>query len=302
MIKGFLYGIATSVTIGLIPLFTLPLMARGMHFESILFYRFVLATLALGVMMKLKGESFRVGRADIPFFLLLGFFYTCSAMFLFWGYDFMGAGVATTLHFTYPVFVTLLMLCFFRERTSWITLLAIMLAIAGVARLSISGDIHFSALGVVIVLLSAVAYASYIVVVNKSRVRTMDGRKLAFYVFVVSTILFGLRASTHLGIQPIPDGMSVLNLFLLAVLPTVISNITLVLAVRRIGGTLTSVLGAMEPLTAVCVGVLVFGEAFTANEAFGMLLIITAVTLIILSGTIKKALSVLFRGVRTKFI
>ena len=186
MIKGFLYGIATSVTFGLIPLFTLPLMARGMHFESILFYRFVLATLALGVMMKLKGESFRVGRADIPFFLLLGFFYTCSAMFLFWGYDFMGAGVATTLHFTYPVFVTLLMLCFFRERTSWITLLAIMLAIAGVARLSISGDIHFSALGVVIVLLSAVAYASYIVVVNK----------------------FGNPAHTRrdVGIEPLPPG------------------------------------------------------------------------------------------------
>lgn len=298
MIKGFLYGIATSVTFGLIPLFTLPLMARGMHFESILFYRFVLATLALGVMMKLKGESFRVGRADIPFFLLLGFFYTCSAMFLFWGYDFMGAGVATTLHFTYPVFVTLLMLCFFRERTSWITLLAIMLAIAGVARLSISGDIHFSALGVVIVLLSAVAYASYIVVVNKSRVRTMDGRKLAFYVFVVSTILFGLRASTHLGIQPIPDGMSVLNLFLLAVLPTVISNITLVLAVRRIGGTLTSVLGAMEPLTAVCIGVFVFSEPFTSSEALGMSLIIVAVTLIILSRSIRQGVSLLERKLR----
>ena len=88
----------TSVTFGLIPLFTLPLMAEGMHFESILFYRFIIATIALGCMMKIKGESFAVEKKDIPYFLILGLFYTGSAMFLFWGYDFMGAGIATTLH------------------------------------------------------------------------------------------------------------------------------------------------------------------------------------------------------------
>ena len=38
-LKGFFYGIATSVTFGLIPLFTLPLMQKGMVFDSILFYR-----------------------------------------------------------------------------------------------------------------------------------------------------------------------------------------------------------------------------------------------------------------------
>ena len=91
-IKGFVYGIATSATFGLIPLFTLPLMAKGMQFD----------------------------------------------MFLFWGYNFMSAGIATTLHFTYPIFVTLIMLLFFREKTSWVTLLAIGLAICGVARLSIN--------------------------------------------------------------------------------------------------------------------------------------------------------------------
>ena len=101
-LKGFFYGIATSVTFGLIPLFTLPLMQKGMVFDSILFYRFLFATFALGAMMKIKKESFRIESRDIPMFLLLGLLYTGSAMFLFWGYGFMGAGVATTLHFTIP--------------------------------------------------------------------------------------------------------------------------------------------------------------------------------------------------------
>lgn len=290
-VKGFAYGIATSATFGLIPLFTLPLMAKGMQFDSILFYRFLIAALALTGIMAVRKESFRIERREIPILILLGSFYTTSAMFLFWGYSFMSAGIATTLHFTYPIFVTLIMLLFFREKTSWVTLTAIGLAICGVARLSINeGEIQLKAIGVLIVLLSAVGYALYIITVNKSRVRMMSGRKLTFYVFVVSTLLFAIKAATNQGIQPIPDTMSLVNLILLAVVPTVISNITLIQAVHSIGGTLTAVLGAMEPVTAVGVGVLVFSEPFTANLALGIGLIILAVTIIILSKSIQKAL------------
>lgn len=297
-LKGFAFGILTSATFGLIPLFTLPLMAKGMQFDSILFYRFLFAALALTGIMAAKKESFQVAKREIPVLILLGFFYTASAMFLFWGYNFMSAGIATTLHFTYPVFVTLIMLLLFREKTSWITLMAIVLAICGVARLSINeGEMRLSALGVFIVLLSAVGYALYITTVNKSRVQKMTGRKLTFYVFVVSTILFAIKAGTNEGIQPIPDPMSFANLILLAIVPTVISNITLVLAVHNIGGTLTAVLGAVEPITAVCVGVLVFSEPFTPNLAVGILLIIIAVTLIILSKSIQNTLREIYRKV-----
>lgn len=300
-LKGFLYGIATSVTFGLIPLFTLPLMAKGLIFDSILFYRFLLATAALGAMMLLKKETFRIQMRDVPVLILLGLLYTGSAMFLFWGYNFMGAGVATTIHFTYPIFVTLLMFVFFREKASWITWLAILLAIAGVAKLSIKGsELTLDPLGMLIVILSAMAYASYIIVVNKSHVRSMNGRKLAFYVFIVSTLLFAVKAMSNEGIQPVPDALSWINLFLLAVVPTVISNITLVLAVHHIGGTLTSVLGAMEPVTAVCIGAFVFGEEFTWQSGLGILFIITAVTLIILSRTIQKTLSTVVRKIRPR--
>ena len=295
-LKGFAFGILTSATFGLIPLFTLPLMAKGMQFDSILFYRFLFAALALASIMAAKKESFHADKRDIPVLILLGFFYTASAMFLFWGYNFMSAGIATTLHFTYPVFVTLIMLLFFREKTSWITLMAIVLAICGVARLSIGEEeIRLSALGVFIVLLSALGYALYITTVNKflaggstSRLK-MGGRKLTFYVFVVSTALFAIKAGT------IPDSMSFVNLILLAIVPTVISNITLVLAVHNIGGTLTAVLGAVEPITAVCVGILVFSEPFTPNLAVGILLIIIAVTMIILSKSIQGTLRKLYR-------
>lgn len=300
-IKGLIYGIVTSVTFGLIPLFTLPLMKEGMSLDSILFYRFLFATIALGIMMKVHKEPFAIKMNDLPLLVLLSTYYMVSAQFLFWGYDYMGAGVATTLHFTYPVFVTLLMLILFREKASWVTWLAIILAVYGVARLSIGGEDHkFSFFGVGIVLLSALGYAAYITTVNKSHLRIMPNRKLAFYVFVFTTLLFAGKVSVTQTLQPIPDVMSGVNLVLLAVLPTVISNITLLLAVHHIGGTMTSVLGALEPVTAVCIGAFVFGEAFTWQQGLGIAMILVAVTLIILGKPIQNTLSSVVKLIRPR--
>ncbi|MGM9758784.1 MAG: DMT family transporter [Parabacteroides sp.] len=301
--SGFVYGILTSMTFGLIPLFTLPLMAAGMHQESILFYRFLFASIALALMMVGKRESMRVKRDELPFLVLLGLLYTGSALFLFSGYSYMAAGIATTIHFTYPVFVTLILLLFFRERASFLTCLAIVLAIAGVARLSISdGNLELSGMGVIIVLLSAVCYGVYITIVNKSRIQWMTGRKLTFYVFAVSTLLFAVKLNLEEGIQPVPDGHAWLNLILLALVPTVVSNITLVLAVHRIGGTLTSVLGAVEPVTAVCVGSIVFSEPFTPQLALGIVMILTAVTLIILAKPIRQATHTTWRRLKREWV
>ena len=292
---------ATSVTFGLIPLFTLPLIGKGMVYDSILFYRFLFASLALAAVMLVKKETFRIDLRDLPVFILLAFFYTFSSLFLLYGYGYMGAGVATTLHFTYPVFVTLIMFFLFREKTGWLTWLSIALAVCGVALLSLpESGLSADVKGIVIVLLSAVAYGSYIVGVNKSRVRNMNSRKLAFYVFVFTTIIFGIKDMASGSLQLPPDPVSYCNLFFLAVLPTVVSNIALVLAVQNIGGTLTSVLGALEPLTAVCIGALVFGEDFTLREGFGILLVLTAVTVIILTGTIQGTLDKVFKKIRPR--
>ena len=299
--KGIFFGMATSVTFGLIPLFTLPLIGKGMEYDSILFYRFLFASLALGTVMLIKKESFRIEMKDIPVFLLLAFFYTFSSLFLLCGYGYMGAGVATTLHFTYPVFVSLLMFLLFREKASWLTWVSIAMAVCGVALLSLpSTGMSADVKGIIIVILSAVAYGSYIVGVNKSRVRNMNSRKLAFYVFIFTTVIFGVKDLASGSLQMPPDISSVGNLVLLAVLPTVVSNITLVLAVQNIGGTLTSILGALEPVTAVCIGVVVFGEEFTVGEAVGITLILAAVVLVILNRSIKENLTLLLKRIRPR--
>lgn len=282
-LNGFLYGLLSSTSFGLIPMFTIPAMQQGMQFESILLYRFAFATLALGVILLIDGQSFRINRRDIPSLLLLAFFYLISAVFLFWGYKFMASGIATTLHFMYPVLTTLIMMLFFREKKSIWRFMAIALAVAGVFFLSQgddSGSITF--IGIFIVLLSALGYALYLVTVSQLKVGQMKGLRLTFYVFLFGTLLLFIGIGTTGHTQPIPNLHTAGNLVMLAIIPTVISNLALVRAVKCIGSTLTSVLGAMEPVTAVCVGIFMFGEPFTNSVGLGIILIITAVTVIIL--------------------
>lgn len=281
--NGFLYGLLSSASFGLIPLFTIPAMREGMNFESILFYRFFFACLALGGILLLDKQSFRIRIKEIPSLLLLAFLYLISAVFLFWGYKFMASGVATTIHFMYPVLTTLIMMIFFHEKKSVWRFMAITLAVVGVSALSNgsdAGSIDFT--GIFIVLLSALGYALYLVTVSQLKIGQMKGLKLTFYVFLFGTLLLLCGLGVSSGIQPVSNWHTAGDLVLLALIPTVVSNLALVRAVKSIGSTLTSVLGAMEPVTAVCVGIFIFGEPFTQNIGLGILLIITAVIVIIL--------------------
>ena len=282
-VNGLLYGLLSSASFGLIPLFTIPAMQAGMQFESILFYRFLFACLALGGILLVNGQSFRIKRQDIPSLFLLALLYLMSAVFLFWGYKFMASGVATTIHFMYPVLTTLIMMLFFKEKKSGWRIAAIASAVAG-GFLS-GGDTKtgsFSFLGLFIVLLSALGYALYLVTMSQLKIGQMKGLLLTFYVFLFGGILLFIGTETISQLQPISKWHTAGNLILLALIPTVVSNLALVRAVKSIGSTLTSVLGAMEPVTAVCVGIFLFGEAFTTSIGVGIALIIAAVIVIIL--------------------
>ena len=281
--KGILYAALSSSTFGLAPLFTLLLLGLGYSSFEVLSYRWGVASLFLGALALFAGRSFRLSWPELRTVFFLSLFRAATSLSLVIAYQHIASGVASTIHFMYPVLTTLIMMIFFRERKSTWRFFAIALAVVGVSCLSYgdsSGGI--TALGLFIVLLSALGYALYLVTVSQLKIGQMKGLRLTFYVFLFGTLLLlaGIGATT--GIQTIPDWHTGGNLVLLALIPTVVSNLALVRAVKSIGSTLTSVLGAMEPVTAVCVGIFIFGEPFTQSIGIGILLIISAVIVIIL--------------------
>lgn len=281
-ITGFLFGILSSSTFGLIPLFTLPLIAEGLQFPSILMYRFVFACLVLASLLLVKGVSLRLSRKEIRGLILLAILYDISSLFLFWGFHLISSGVAVAIHFIYPVFTTLLMMIFFKEKKSFWRIFAILTAILGVALLSINGgETQLSIWGIIIVLISGFGYGAYLVALNQLNLK-MNPLKLTFYVFLFGGLILFAGITFFSEIQIIPSWRSFGFLSLLAIVPTILSNLALIKAVKAIGSTITSVLGAMEPVTALVIGMLFFGEVFTLQIGFGIALILTGVMLIIL--------------------
>lgn len=281
-VKGTLLGLLAAVCYGFIPTFTVPVRSTGLPDLSILFYRFGTAALLLGLVMLLMRKSFRVTRGELVSLIYVAFISDGSALFLLDGYNYMSTGVATTIHFMYPVVTALIMIIFYHEARKLSTLLAALMAAVGVAVLSWQPDgAHAGMRGVIIVLISAVCYALYIIRVNRSRLHGMDALRLTFYVMAIGACIFAAETLRQDSLHPVPTGDAALNLFLLALVCTVVTNLAVVGAVKRIGSTMTAVLGALEPLTAVAMGCLLLGEPFTLHVLAGILLIVPAVIIII---------------------
>lgn len=286
-LKGYLYGCISSASYGLIPLFAVPMMRKGMDIDSILSYRFACASLVMCIMLLIRKISLRITLKEFFLLAILGTVFASSSQFLFLGYNYLTVGIASTILFTYPAFVALIMFLLFKESIRFVTLASIVLAFIGVALLYL-GDGQtgpVSLLGVIIILLSSLSYGVYMIIVNKSRVKTMNGTKLTFYAMMFSSFIFTAKAliANNGHLASFPDFSSVVCLLSLALVPTIISGITMVKSVHYVGSTITAVLGAMEPLTAVLVGIIAFSEKFTTSLAVGMTLIIGAVTIIVLA-------------------
>ena len=281
--KGILFAIVSSATFGLVPLFSIPLLEAGIGMPTILFYRMGVAALLMGTIARLSHHDLKIGFKDLMMFLALGGLYAATSSWLLMSYEFIPSGMATTIHFLYPLMVALIMILFFKEKPSvWLTVAAL-LSVLGVALLSWGEqDAGSTFKGVTMVLVTVVTYACYIVGVNRTRVARLPSVVLTFYVLLTGALIFLVYAVTTTGIESLPDWRRGADVLLLALVPTVVSNLTLVLAVKHIGSTMTAVLGSMEPLTAVLVGVFYFGETFGVLSSVGLCVIVAAVIIVIL--------------------
>ena len=280
--KGYLLGTVAAATYGMNPLFALPLYKAGMDPDSVLFFRYLFAIPILGVMLKARGRDFGLRRREVLPLIVLGLLVALSSLTLFLSYNYMDAGIASTLLFVYPIFVALIMAFWFREKLSMRTALCILLALGGIALLYESGDgATLDLTGTILVMVSALSYAIYIVGVNRPALKSVATLKVTFYVLLFGLSLFFVRLDFGRAVS-VPDRWYVWgNLVALAVFPTAISFLCTTRAIQYIGSTPTAILGALEPVTAVFFGVAVFGESLTLRIGCGILLIIVAVSLIV---------------------
>ena len=285
--KGYILGAVAAATYGMNPLFALPLYKAGMNPDSVLFFRYLFAMPVLGMMIVARGRSFKLKRKEVLPLIIMGLLVALSSLALFQSYNYMDVGIASTLLFVYPILVALIMWIAFKEKLTLPTVLCILLALGGIGLLYKSGDgSTLNLTGIILVMISALSYAIYIVGVNQSTLKNLATLSLTFYVLLFGLVLFLVRVDFGQSLRVAETWYLWGNLIALAIFPTAISFLCTTQAIQYIGSTPTAILGALEPLTAVFFGVVVFGESLTLRLSCGMLMIILAVTLIIAGGNI----------------
>ena len=285
-IKGILFAALSSSTFGLAPFFTISLIMAGYSTFEALSYRWGVAALFLFLVGVFSGVKFRMSWRDFRTVFCLSLFRATTSFSLVVAYQNIASGVASVIHFMYPLAVALTMMFVFKEPKSKTIISAIVISIIGAVFLS-TGNIESSGggdtvLGIVMSTISVFSYAGYIVGVRRTRAVNIPSVPLTCSVMGIGAVLFIIGGFFTGGIRIETDPHIWLYIAGLGLVATAISNISLVQGIKLAGPTLASIMGAMEPLTAVVIGIFVFGEVFSWNTAVGIALILFAVLLVIL--------------------
>lgn len=289
-IKGYLLAALAAAAYGTNPAFAIPLYEQGMNPNSVLFFRYILGVPLLAAMLLFRGHNLTLNKHEHAAVGVLGILMAFSSLSLFESYKFINSGVASTLLFVYPILVALLMIFFFHEKFKYTVAICLLLMCSGLGLLmkTPSGE-TLNPYGCLLVMVSALTYALYIIIVNVSHVvRNIPTTKLLLYVLLWGCVVF-------LAMIPMGSPLSVptkatgwLNLAALAIIPTVFSLACTTRAIQLIGSTPTAILGALEPVSAVILSVLVLGQTITTRDIWGGILIILATTLVIADKSVDK--------------
>ena len=286
--NGVFYASISSASFGFSPLFSLGLLSAGLSSFDVLSYRWFIAGLVLMIYAACKKKSLRLNSFDEAWkIILISALRSITAITLLIGFANISSGIASTINFMYPVIVSVCMMVFFGEKRSIMDIIAILVSIFGVYLLA-SGDSIIveggnTRLGLICSLISAFSFAAYYIVMKQVKADKIEVVKFTTWVMMLSAVYFIACAFIFDGkLTIVTDGRSWLNILGLGLWATMVSNITGVKAVRRIGPTQTSILGALQPVTAVILGVFFLGEHLYLRSCVGILLILISVSIVVM--------------------
>lgn len=289
-IKGYLLAAIAAAAYGTNPAFAVPLYEEGMNPNSVLLFRYLLGIPLVGIMLKLKGIKLSLRKDEIFQVGILGVLMAFSSLALFESYNYLNAGVASTLLFVYPILVAVLMVFIFHEPFRVSIIICLLLMTVGLMLLMKTEDGEtISSYGVLLVLVSAVTYALYIIMVNVSKtVQKIPTTKLLFYVLLWGSMVFVVKSFIGTPLTMPEKSVEWLNLLALALIPTVVSLLCTTIAINLIGSTPTAIFGSLEPVSAVILSYYVLHQTITGQEIVGGALIVLATTIVIGGQTVDR--------------
>lgn len=275
MKKGYIYTALSAIIFGLMPLLTKIIIARGATSLTIPFFRVFYVTIVLFLVLKIKKIDLHLEKRDLISAILTSIFGSgLTIIILNESYNYVDTGIATSLHFLYPLFVAILCCFFYGEKIKKKQIISLSFALVGIICFMSKGN--GSLFGYFLAIASGLTYAYYLVKMDKTGLVKMNALKLSFYLALFTTIeIFTM----NLFMQEVVFKMDVLSYALLLVLALSSSFLATVLlqkGVLLLGSTRASFICLLEPVTSMIVGILWLNEALTFNKGLGGLAIIVS--------------------------
>lgn len=257
-----------------------------MSTEALMFYRFLISLIVYGLYLIIRKANFKLSKQNIRDIVLIGGAgYGLTGLTLVASYDYIPSGIGTTIGFQFPVIISIFMWVFYKEKLQKSIYFSLALSLIGVFLLSYTPNQGMLSLyGIFLLTITNIMYSMYIIGINKSSMRDVDSSVLTFYVITVSMILCLGLSLIRGTLTPIPSLIAGGNILLMSIFSTIIANLTLILAIKAIGSTITALLSPLEPVTAIIIGIIVFNETINLQIVIGVIIIILAVILIVRKG------------------
>lgn len=271
LISAFIYGLA--------PILAKVTYAGGANGITLTFLRGSLCVPLLYIMMKADGKSLKLSRSEFKRVLVLGIFGgALPIVLLYLSYNYISIGLATTLHFIYPLVIVIVSSLLFHEKMTKIRLIAVIFVTVGIF-LFVDISSASDKLGIVLALLSGIFYSFYVIYMERSGLENMDYVKLTFYIMVImslTTLIFGVLVhGISFDLSPKAWVYAVLISFMI----TLFAMPLFQAGVRYEGASTAGIMSTFEPITSVALGAMFLGEIVGLPQLLGGLMIIAGVIL-----------------------
>ena len=286
-VRGYIFAILSAVIFGCMPLMARYIYADGVSPSTLVFLRNFLALPSLAVLAYLQRKSLKVPAKALAPIAAISFFGCClTPILLFTAYNYIASGTATVFHFIYPAVVVLSGILFLKKKAKAEALISVGLCIIGVA-LFYDPAQPINLAGSALALGSGITFALYVLLLAGFRHREISGFLFSFYVAAASAVIAFIICivTGQLALPQTLVGWGLSTLFALGI--TCGAVVLFQLGTFIVGGQQSSILSALEPITSVVVGIVVFKEVLTLRTALGVVLVIAATVLIAVTNLTK---------------
>ena len=280
--QGILLTIFSATSFGFIPLFAKIAYANGFNPFTFCFFRSLFATIELFILLKIKKIDYTLDKNQyVTLFKVSLMGYSLTILTLSMSYNYMSTGLATTIHFIYPVAVMMGSILFFNEKIDKRKMFSLILSLAGMYFLiGFDSSESTSIMGILLALFSGFFYAYYILIVAHGNVREMNSFVLIFYISLFNSIIL-FAMSIFMGkLETNFTFKGIVSTVLVALVANLIGMVSFKAGLKVISATTAAILSTFEPVTSLILGMLVFKEILSWYHIVGSVLIITSVTII----------------------